>query len=103
MERDVILSHNTRKQIWMIASGALFALKNNPGLFSGLINYPNYPSHYDKAINLDLTRTVKGNDLDEIKALGNVLLAFSRRNPYIGYCQGLNFIANFLLTMQFSQ
>ncbi len=33
----------------------------------------------------------------------NVLIAFSRRNPFIGYCQGLNFIAFFLLTMQFTE
>lgn len=30
-------------------------------------------------------------------------MAFSRRNPFIGYCQGLNFIAYFLLTMQFQE
>jgi hypothetical protein len=54
---------------------------------------------------LDLHRTVKKSDTsdEDTKALRNVLVAFSRRNPYIGYCQGLNFIAFFLLTMQFSE
>lgn len=30
-------------------------------------------------------------------------MAFSRRNPYVGYCQGLNFVVNFLITMQFTE
>jgi hypothetical protein len=103
MESEVIESHNARKQIWLIASGALFALKNNPGLFNGLITYPNYPPYFEKLINLDIERTIRSKDPKEIKPLANVLIGFSRRNPYIGYCQGLNFVAHFLLTMQFTE
>lgn len=25
------------------------------------------------------------------------------RNPYVGYCQGMNFVVNFLVLMQFSE
>lgn len=46
MENSVIGSHNTRKSIWMLASGALFSMKNNKGLYEGLINYPDYPKYY---------------------------------------------------------
>lgn len=89
----------------MLASGALFSMKNNRGLYDGLIDYPDYPTYYERAIMLDLHRTIKKSESSEedMKALRNLLIAFSRRNPYIGYCQGLNFIAFFLLTMQFTE
>ena len=91
----------------MLASGAKFNMINNKGLFEGLLNYESYPKYYDRAIFNDLHRTVNKTTSqsfdDDIVSLKNVLTAFSRRNPYIGYCQGLNFIAFFLITMQFSQ
>ena len=33
MEKRTIESHQTRKNIWMLASGALFSMKNNQGLY----------------------------------------------------------------------
>ena len=104
MERKTIESHQTRKNIWMLASGALFSMKNNKGLYEGLIAYPDYPNYYEKSISHDLNRTVKNTETaqEDLQSLKNILTAFSRRNPYIGYCQGLNFIAYFLMTMQFT-
>jgi uncharacterized protein YpiB (UPF0302 family) len=32
-----------------------------------------------------------------------ILLNYARRNPYIGYCQGMNFILYFLMDMQFEE
>lgn len=32
-----------------------------------------------------------------------ILQAFAKRNPYIGYCQGMNFVLQFLMTMKFSE
>ncbi|XP_028824229.1 TBC1 domain family member 2B-like, partial [Denticeps clupeoides] len=52
-----------------------------------------------KQIELDLLRTLPNNkhysspSSDGIQKLRNVLLAFSWRNPDIGYCQGLNRLA----------
>ncbi|XP_027029063.1 TBC1 domain family member 2B isoform X1 [Tachysurus fulvidraco] len=52
-----------------------------------------------KQIELDLLRTLPNNkhyaspSADGIQKLRNVLLAFSWRNPDIGYCQGLNRLA----------
>ena len=34
--------------------------------------------------------------------MSKILYSFARKNPYIGYCQGMNFIAAFLLQMQFN-
>lgn len=59
MESSVINSHNTRKNIWMLASGALFSMKNNKNLYEGLIKYPQYPNYYEKPIMLDISRTIK--------------------------------------------
>lgn len=36
------------------------------------------------------------------KRMCSILFSFARKNPYIGYCQGMNFIVYFMLTMQFS-
>jgi hypothetical protein len=43
----------------MLASGALFSMKNNKGLYEGLISYPDYSNYYEKYIMLDLPRTIK--------------------------------------------
>ncbi len=43
----------------MLASGALFYMKSNKGVYQGLINYPDYPKYYERSIMLDLHRTVK--------------------------------------------
>ena len=91
----------------MLASGAKFNMINNKDLYNNLLNYNDYPKYFERAITQDLHRTVNKTtsfSIDEdIPKLKNVLIAFSRRNPYIGYCQGLNFIAYFLITMQFTE
>ena len=105
MEKKTIDSHHTRKNIWLLASGALFSMKNNRGLYEGLVDHEDYPIYYNKSIFHDLHRTVKDKESkeEEMTSLKNILTAFSRRNPYIGYCQGLNFVAFFLMTMQFTE
>lgn len=32
-----------------------------------------------------------------------ILKCYARRNPYVGYCQGMNFILNFIMTMEFNE
>lgn len=32
-----------------------------------------------------------------------ILKAYARRNPYVGYCQGMNFILHFIMTMGFEE
>ena len=77
------------------------------GLYDKLVSYEDYPSYYDRQIDLDLNRTVSVQCSGEekaqtLKSLRNLLQAFARRNPFLGYCQGLNFIAYFILTMGFT-
>ena len=75
----------------------------NKNYYSDLIiNYPeNILSPYENQINLDLDRTFPMDpffqDQKNISKLKNVLLAFSRRQSTIGYCQGFNFIVGKIL------
>ena len=56
-----------------------------------------YPSPSFHQIDLDLTRTFVDMALEDeaeklIPSLKNVLFTYVKRNPTIGYCQGMNFI-----------
>ncbi|XP_015494081.1 TBC1 domain family member 2B isoform X3 [Parus major] len=68
-----------------------------PGYFQTLLQKAlEKPNPASKQIELDLLRTLPNNKhyssptSEGIQKLRNVLLAFSWRNPDIGYCQGLN-------------
>lgn len=84
---------------YLIASGAQLSLLNFPNYYNDIVNnFPTeIPSFDYETIKGDLSRTFPMNDeFTESKGeekLGKILLAFSRRNPSIGYCQGFNFIA----------
>lgn len=85
----------------MVSSGARNEMLQNKGYYNNLLrNYPKeMPSIYEKAIDDDIPRTFH-NLSDEIlysKKLKHILIAYSRRNISIGYCQGFNFIAGFIL------
>lgn len=94
------------KEIWFISSGAKRQMLNNVGYYKDLVdNFPNYiPLTMENQINLDLNRTFptdpffKNNDLN-LQRLKKILLAYSKRNIAIGYCQGFNFIVGFFLEM----
>ncbi|XP_078541330.1 TBC1 domain family member 2B isoform X1 [Lissotriton helveticus] len=71
-----------------------------PGYFQALLkNALEKQNPASKQIELDLMRTLPNNKhyssptSEGIQKLRNVLLAFSWRNPDIGYCQGLNRLA----------
>ena len=60
-----------------------------------------YPNPCYSQIELDIKRTFPEDDMFKqdkvIKQLKNVLVCYTRRNPSVGYCQGLNFVAGRLL------
>ena len=65
-------------------------------------NYPdNFYSPYENQIQLDLERTFPNDpffqEQKNILKLKNILIAFTRRNTTLGYCQGFNFIAGKIL------
>ena len=85
----------------MISSGAKKEMKENPNYYTNLLtNYPKtINDNYYQIIKQDLPRTYidKNEETLYIKKLENILIAYSRRNQFIGYCQGFNFIVSFIL------
>jgi len=76
---------------------------NNPCYYNHIINsFPEYiPSPYKIQIGLDIRRTFPEDPFfkceGNLEKLKRILLAYSRRNISIGYCQGFNFIVGKLL------
>uniref|UniRef100_A0A8C9U6S1 TBC1 domain family member 2B n=1 Tax=Scleropages formosus TaxID=113540 RepID=A0A8C9U6S1_SCLFO len=95
--------HEHRSKVWRWCVG-FHVRKFKEGLgtnyFEGLLSTAlEKQNPASKQIELDLLRTLPNNKhyaspaADGIGKLRNVLLAFSWRNPDIGYCQGLNRLA----------
>ncbi|XP_067352266.1 growth hormone-regulated TBC protein 1-A [Channa argus] len=92
-----------RALIWMAASGAQDQLESNPGYYQAMLRAQHDPTLVE-AISTDLNRTFPDNIQFRKtssqclqKALYNVLLAYGCHSPAVGYCQGMNFIAGYLL------
>ncbi|KAI0484104.1 rab-GTPase-TBC domain-containing protein [Xylariaceae sp. FL0804] len=93
-----------RPKIWAECSGALF--KRIPGYYEDLVSRPEEDD--DQAvvsqIEMDINRTLTDNIFFRrgpgVAKLSEILRAYARRNPEVGYCQGMNLItANLLLIM----
>ncbi|XP_077174057.1 TBC1 domain family member 2B isoform X2 [Paroedura picta] len=93
--------HRSRMWKWCVGLHAKkFKDSAEPGYFQQLLqNALKKQNPASKQIELDLLRTLPNNKhyasptSEGIQKLRNVLLAFSWRNPDIGYCQGLNRLA----------
>ncbi|XP_062958653.1 growth hormone-regulated TBC protein 1 isoform X1 [Cynocephalus volans] len=101
VRKGVPLEHRAR--VWMAVSGAQARMDRNPGYYHQLLQADRSPSLED-AIRTDLNRTFPDNVRFRTSAqpclqqpLYNVLLAFGRHNQAVGYCQGMNFIAGYLI------
>lgn len=93
-----------RSKIWAECSGALNM--RVPGYYDDLVNRAEADDNPEVAqqIRADINRTLTDNIFFRkgpgVQKLNEVLLAYSRRNPEVGYCQGMNLItANLLLIM----
>ncbi|KAL8777790.1 MAG: hypothetical protein Q9194_002348, partial [Teloschistes cf. exilis] len=94
-----------RAKIWAECSGA--SALRVPGYYDDLVNN-SLPENDDPInvaqIEMDIHRTLTDNVFFRkglgVSKLNEVLLAYSRRNPEVGYCQGMNLItASLLLIM----
>ncbi|XP_069553880.1 growth hormone-regulated TBC protein 1-A [Brachyistius frenatus] len=92
-----------RAVIWMAASGAQDQLEKNPGYYQSLLSAQHDPELVE-TIRTDLNRTFPDNVQFRKtsspclqKGLRNVLLSYGHHNPAVGYCQGMNFVAGYLL------
>ena len=88
-----------RAKIWAECSGAS-ALKV-PGYYDELVASETDDPTIVAQIQMDINRTLTDNIFFRkgpgVTKLNEVLLAYSRRNPEVGYCQGMNLIAASLL------
>ncbi|KAI5119453.1 hypothetical protein M0805_008390 [Coniferiporia weirii] len=89
-----------RAKIWLECSGALEMME--PGVFNDLLNHQGKEDSVVGEIEKDVGRTMPlnvffGGDGPGIEKLRKVLVAYSRRNPSVGYCQGMNLVASTLL------
>ena len=55
-----------------------------------------------KQIDKDISRTFSGDKSFNKADLRKILVAYSIRNPNVGYCQGLNFVVATLLSLDFT-
>ncbi|XP_066516240.1 growth hormone-regulated TBC protein 1-A [Hoplias malabaricus] len=92
-----------RALIWMAASGSQEQMEKNPGYYHSLLQAQHDPKLVE-AIYTDLHRTFPDNvqfrktaEPCLQKSLYNVLLAYGHHNKAVGYCQGMNFIAGYLI------
>ena len=91
-----------RPKVWAECSGALSS--KVPGHYEEMIRSPPKDEVIIQQIAMDIPRTLTDNIYfrqgDGMAKLSEVLLAYSQRNPEVGYCQGMNLIAaNLLLVM----
>ncbi|OAL50583.1 TBC-domain-containing protein [Pyrenochaeta sp. DS3sAY3a] len=88
-----------RAKVWAEASGA--ATLHVPGYYQDLVNNGEDDPTIASQIQMDITRTLTDNIFFRtgpgVQKLNEVLLAYSRRNPEVGYCQGMNLITACLL------
>ncbi|GAB6019875.1 hypothetical protein CHUAL_001412 [Chamberlinius hualienensis] len=92
-----------RKWVWLRTSGAAKMMEENKNLYRTILRDTSVDASVD-IIKIDIPRTFPENvyfqhqgELSLSASLYNVLVAFSRYHPDIGYCQGLNYIVGLLL------
>ncbi|XP_070799290.1 growth hormone-regulated TBC protein 1 isoform X2 [Pituophis catenifer annectens] len=87
----------------MVVSGARSHMDHNPGYYQKLLE-GDQNSKLVETIITDINRTFPDNIKFRKtavpclqKTLYNVLVAYGHHNPSVGYCQGMNFIAGYLI------
>ncbi|KAF2496275.1 TBC-domain-containing protein [Lophium mytilinum] len=88
-----------RAKIWAECSGA--SALRVPGYYDDLVNNgvdnPSIVAQIQMDINRTLTDNIYFRKGAGVHKLNEVLIAYSRRNPEVGYCQGMNLITACLL------
>ncbi|XP_025780314.1 growth hormone-regulated TBC protein 1 isoform X1 [Herpailurus yagouaroundi] len=107
IRKGVPLEH--RAHVWMGVSGAQARMDQNPGYYHRLLQ-GECSGRLEEAIRTDMNRTFPDNvkfrksaDPCLQKTLYNVLVAYGRHNQGVGYCQGMNFIAGYLVLITKSE
>ena len=90
-----------RRELWTICSGAKLSKLNNKSYYKKLSQISSeIPSwNFSIQIEKDLNRSRYRNDIQFMNKTRRILNNFSVRSPTIGYCQGFNFIVEFILSV----
>nr|XP_026689407.1 growth hormone-regulated TBC protein 1-A-like [Ciona intestinalis] len=94
-----------RPMVWMNLSGAQEKMGNSLDLYEKLLETGcSNDLELIELIKTDLDRTFPDNVYfnskmgdDKRQSLYNILLAYGRRSPEVGYCQGINYVAALIL------
>ncbi|CDW83411.1 gtpase-activating protein [Stylonychia lemnae] len=106
---DYQFNSRQRRRLWLVLSGAQQQLssKLSQDNYKNLKNLKlRYPNPCFNQIDLDLKRTQMDLGLRSdnfLSQLRNILVSYVKRNPSIGYCQGMNFIVAKFLTIMSEQ
>ena len=97
-----------RRINWLRLSGAWYEMAFNSLYYYRLLEENrDIVNRFDDQIRIDLHRTFPHDpyfaEPESLEVLENILRAYSFRNPNVGYCQGMNFIAGRFLTLKFSE
>ena len=105
------IPQNLIVDFWLTCSGALELINGNNNQYKKLVKafnimiknkHPFY-MYIQKKMSVDLNRSFNHKEVnpteENINQLKNILSAFTVRNVSINYCQGLNTIVSYLLTM----
>ncbi|KAF2120622.1 rab-GTPase-TBC domain-containing protein [Lophiotrema nucula] len=88
-----------RAKVWAECSGA--SVLRIPGYYDDIVSNGEDNPTIANQIQMDITRTLTDNIFFRkgpgVHKLNEVLLAYARRNPEVGYCQGMNLITACLL------
>eukprot|EP00164_Ancoracysta_twista_P019894 GFYU01035247.1.p1 GENE.GFYU01035247.1~~GFYU01035247.1.p1 ORF type:complete len:540 (-),score=146.44 GFYU01035247.1:62-1645(-) len=95
------IPHELRSEMWQHLSGAHAMMLEHEGYYEELASASKGDHAKFKEIEKDLDRTFPGHELfqlaENIDRLRRVLRAYMLRNPEIGYCQSMNYLAASLL------
>jgi hypothetical protein len=94
-----ILQHPFRVHRWEQLLGSLELYRSNINYHKELLL--SSANSQEREIRVDVSRTFPRNSLFESckgsQRLESILRAYAVRNPAVGYCQGMNYVAGFLL------
>ncbi|TBU27790.1 TBC-domain-containing protein [Dichomitus squalens] len=95
-----------RSKVWLECSGALEM--REPGVFADLLAECDTTSSVVREIDKDVCRTMPlniffGRTGAGVEKLRRVLMVYSKRNPAVGYCQGMNLVTSTLLLVHADQ
>ena len=91
--------------MWLYFSGASASIMKNPGYYDQIKkSYNDFTEPFRKDILKDVDRTYLAK-IDEIhhKKVMEVLVAYTKRNSIVGYCQGLNTIISYFIEIGFTE